>query len=133
MFDMKASPSITSGHILDAMFWAAEPFDARDGHHTHALLRVTKSFPVSVKLLADAYQVAAGNKSKRNKSKAQGWHRLDIQTYNKKLGAGHYCGKYITKRLSDYDIWERQPKEQPLESGIFTPYVWEPMNNAPTF
>lgn len=77
------------------MFWAAEPFDVKDGYHTHALLKVHSQ--MSFKTIFDLWQKASGGK-KGNYS------RIDIQEYKKELGAGHYVSKYITKQLSDYDF-----------------------------
>ena len=83
------------------MFWCAEPFDSREGYHTHGLLLADQILTKND--LGNIYQVAAGNTeiSKDN------WHRLQLTKYNPKLGASHYCGKYITKYLADYDFWQR--------------------------
>jgi hypothetical protein len=94
MDDLKRSGPAT-------FFWAAEPFDCREGYHTHALLKV--SAVMTFKFLTDCYQVAAGNKDLLKTE----WHRVNFRSYNSKLGAAHYCGKYITKNLADYDFWQR--------------------------
>lgn len=83
------------------MFWCAEPFDTRVGYHTHALIKFNDI--LSLKNVAEIYQFACGNV---DISKDQ-WHRIDLKPYNSKLGAGYYCGKYITKNLADFDFWER--------------------------
>jgi hypothetical protein len=70
-----------------AMFWAAEPFDCRNGFHIHALMRTG----------ADAKQIYTWSKKK--------YGRAQVIKYQKGKGAASYCGKYITKRLSDYDYW----------------------------
>lgn len=76
------------------MFWAAEPFDVKEGYHTHALLKVHESMPY--KAIVDLWQkVSKGGKGK--------WNRIDLQEYDSNRGAGYYLGKYITKGLSDYD------------------------------
>ena len=82
-------------------FWCAEPFDTRVGYHTHGLLECNEI--LSKNDLGLIYQVAAGNKEKLKSD----WHRIQLRNYNEKLGASYYCGKYITKNLADYDIWER--------------------------
>jgi hypothetical protein len=82
-------------------FWCAEPFDTRHGYHTHGLLLVNNILTKND--LGSIYQVACGNVSK---SKAN-WHRLQLRDYNEKRNASYYCGKYLTKQLADYDIWER--------------------------
>lgn len=68
-----------------AMFWACEPFDLRNGYHIHALMRTG----------ADAKQIYTWAKKK--------YGRALVLKYEKGKGAHTYCGKYITKRLSDYD------------------------------
>jgi len=81
------------------MFWAAEPFDCKDGYHLHALLRVPDILPYN--FLVNTYQFVCGNKE----ASKDEWHRIQLMKYNKKLGASYYCGKYITKNLSDYDFF----------------------------
>jgi hypothetical protein len=83
------------------LFWCAEPFDTREGYHTHGLLKTDEI--ITKNDLGKIYQVACGNV---NVTKDQ-WHRLQLRNYNNKLGASYYCGKYITKNLADYDIWKR--------------------------
>jgi hypothetical protein len=76
------------------MFWASEPFDAKEGYHTHALLKVNEA--LGYKDIIEMWQkVSKGGKGK--------WNRVDLQLYDDKLGAGYYLSKYITKQLSDYD------------------------------
>jgi hypothetical protein len=70
-----------------AMFWAAEPFDLRNGFHIHALIRTG----------AEPKQIYTWAKQK--------YGRAQVLKYEKGKGAHTYCGKYITKRLSDYDYW----------------------------
>jgi hypothetical protein len=70
-----------------AMFWAAEPFDIKNGYHIHALIRT-----------------GASKKELREWSKKK-YGRSMILDYQKGKGAASYCAKYITKKLSDYDYW----------------------------
>jgi hypothetical protein len=78
------------------MFWASEPFDTKEGFHTHALIKSALPF----KIIVDTWQQVSGNtKFERGKK----WNRIQLDDYNPELGAGYYCGKYITKKLSDYD------------------------------
>jgi hypothetical protein len=90
-------------HIAKAgfstMFWAAEPFDTREGYHLHALIRVSDLLPYS--FIVNTYQTVTGNKDLSRKN----WNRIQLMRYNPKLGAGHYCAKYITKELADYDFY----------------------------
>ena len=79
-----------------AMFWAAEPFDLKDGFHTHALLNTQ----ISYDRIIEAWQIVSKAKNSEKK-----WHRIDLQEYNPERGAGYYLSKYISKRLSDYDLF----------------------------
>lgn len=81
------------------MFFAAEPFDVKEGFHLHALIKVSDM--LNFKNIIDAYQVTSGNKH----LKKEKWNRIQLEKYDPKLGAGHYIGKYISKELSDYDIF----------------------------
>jgi hypothetical protein len=69
------------------MFWAAEPFDVKNGYHIHALIQ-TELSP------EDIYKWT----NKR-------FGRTLILPYEKEKGAHSYCSKYILKKLSDYDLY----------------------------
>ena len=101
------------------LFWVAEKFEAKDGYHTHALLKVNPDALTSKGLLrknefqsaCELYQMMTGAKIKKNdKGKLifDQWNRLDIQRFKYEKHAGKYCVKYIQKNknsgLSDYDI-----------------------------
>mgnify|MGYP001810060359 CR=1 FL=1 len=87
-------------------FWAAEPFDCKEGYHTHALLIAPEAY--QFKHLVDLWQTATGVKGKKyidEKGVERKMHsRVELKRYNPKLGAAHYVGKYITKTGSDYDL-----------------------------
>lgn len=83
------------------LFWCAEPFDLREGYHLHGLLKCNEI--ITIKMIAQIHNYACGNVECRKDQ----WHRIQIKRYDNKLGAGYYVGKYITKRLSDYDMLER--------------------------
>lgn len=71
----------------ELMFWAAESFPlGREGYHCHALIETRHS----AKQIEDWYR--------------QHFGRADVRRYNPKLGASHYCAKYMTKRVFDYDL-----------------------------
>jgi hypothetical protein len=95
--------------ICTRIFWAAEPFDTRQGFHTHGLIKVHEA--VSFKSLSEYFQIACGNKD-LDKTK---WHRVQLRKYTPQKNASYYCGKYITKHLSDYDLWE---KDAYIEHGL---------------
>ena len=87
-------------------FWVAEPFDVKEGYHTHALLQVPDCY--QFKHLVDLWQVATGckGKTKENESgqKVKIHARVEYRKYDKRLGARHYVGKYIMKSGADYDF-----------------------------
>jgi hypothetical protein len=78
------------------MFWAAEPFDVKDGYHTHVLLDVNSA--VQYKNIVDLWQKASGGQ------RLGKWQRIDLQDYDSTQGATKYLSKYVTKRLSDFDF-----------------------------
>lgn len=76
------------------MFFACEPYDVKDGYHIHALIKTEMDF----KSLIECYQVTSAGK------KIGKHQRIDLQKYQKGMGGAMYCAKYITKKLSDWDI-----------------------------
>ena len=85
------------------IFFAVEPFDLKEGYHIHALLQVPETY--QYKHILQVWQHVSGNKRKvKVEGEASTWNRVDLQTYNPKLGARHYVGKYIMKQGCDYDI-----------------------------
>jgi hypothetical protein len=78
------------------LFWVAEPFDCRDGFHTHFLMKVHTDIPYDE--LKKIWNLSCG------KSNSEFKHRFHIEKYNKEKGARSYCIKYIQKKLSDYDL-----------------------------
>ena len=101
----------------DVIFWVAEPFELKDGHHIHALLKTQCHFSDMV----DLWQWATGNKanavSETGKiswqKKAEmsesgivsgGWNAVRLENYKKEIGAGKYVMKYILKKRCDYDL-----------------------------
>lgn len=82
------------------LFWGAEPFELKDGFHCHALLKVPPEYSFS--MLTQLWRQVSGAKNMKN-----GKAYCKLLKYNKSLGAGHYCTKYITKGLSDWDILEK--------------------------
>lgn len=84
------------------IFFAAEPFDVKEGFHLHVLGKIPNI--LNTKCIAQTYQGVSGNKD----LKKEKWNRISLEPYNGKLGAGYYIGKYISKQLSDYDIFENK-------------------------
>jgi len=72
------------------MFWAAEAFDVREGFHFHALLQS----PINAMEIFSWYYPRYGR-----------CQIIDNTLPERRQAASYYCAKYITKRLSDYDIY----------------------------
>lgn len=72
------------------MFWAAEPFDVREGYHFHALLRT----PVHSLEIFNWYFPRYGR-----------CQIIDNYQTERGQAASYYIAKYINKKLSDYDIY----------------------------
>jgi len=94
------------------MMWAAEPFDVKEGFHTHAMLATELSFND----VTTIWQVAsAGVKyGKHNRAK--------LDKYDSTKGAGYYVSKYVTKRLSDWDIYTQLDAGNTMERTYQKPY-----------
>lgn len=107
------------------MFWVAEPFDVKEGYHTHALtyyydreLHLMSHMGVSQDFfeLRRAWQQAVGTEVFGNKREwnyvtdqaeyKTGGARIDIQRYQKDLGANHYVAKYLFKHRADYGMFQ---------------------------
>lgn len=96
--EMRVAPVPGATKVVKGLFWAAEPFDCKEGYHTHALVELGPSIPF--KAAINAYQVAAGNK-KLSKAK---WCRVQLRDYDPQQAAAFYVSKYISKKLADYDL-----------------------------
>ena len=107
--DMRINTDITSPNVVKGLFWAAEPFDTRQGYHTHGLIKIDESMPF--KAVINAYQIATGNKD----LKKDRWARIQISAYDPQKAACFYVSKYISKKLADYDLI-RNDKNDELDS-----------------
>jgi len=92
------------------MFWVSEPFDLKEGYHSHSLFYIPDNIepfnPESEFLfreIVNTWQWATGNKDLTKEN----WSRIRIQKYDPKRGAGGYCGKYLFKTDADYDLLYR--------------------------
>jgi len=93
------------------MFWAAEPFDAREGFHIHALLKCDYDKKTIQKLCNEKYG------------------RSTILEYENGKGATDYCAKYISKNLSDYDFELPRINLNPRTSKVRKRTTKEPIKN----
>jgi len=93
------------------MFWAAEPFDVKEGHHIHFLVYI-KGTPEQglFSTLVNLWQWCTGNKvlfihSGTNEMvwEKLTWNAIHLRSYDEKRGASGYCAKYINKYKADYD------------------------------
>lgn len=76
------------------IFFASEPYDVKDGFHVHALIKTEMEF----QNLVECYQITSGGQKLGIKQ------RIQLRKFYKGEGGAMYCAKYITKRLSDWDI-----------------------------
>jgi hypothetical protein len=98
------STAFNTKGIQPRMFWVAEPFDTRQGFHTHFLLYASNDFTYSEYKKEWGLSAGKGKSILEDFEWTQKSHRFLIQKYQKGLGADAYCTKYIQKKLSDYDI-----------------------------
>lgn len=99
--------SFVDGGNTSTVFWAAEPFDVREGYHFHALMRTPKD-----KLeIFDWYFRRYGRCS-----------ILDNSEPDRRQAASYYCSKYLTKKLADYDIHFETALKNRQQTAINFPF-----------
>jgi len=85
-------------------FWVAEPFDCKEGFHTHALLyfndRNYKNISISNRSLD--FELGRKSWSAVNPNSANSYCKLE--RFKPSRGATSYVGKYMNKYRSDYDL-----------------------------
>jgi hypothetical protein len=100
------------------LFWVAEPFECKEGFHTHGLLKVPETALNKSKVLpkfhfqnvVDMYQSMVGGKVLKNdngKLTFDKWNRIELKKFDQRKNAGRYACKYIKKSQygkGDYDI-----------------------------
>lgn len=84
----KVCEYVDAGHS-SSVFWAAEEFDVRDGFHFHALMRTD----VNRMQIFDWYFRKYGR-----------CDLIDNREPERQKAASHYVAKYVTKRITDYDL-----------------------------
>lgn len=99
------------GHYIKAgldssMFWAVEPFDAREGFHFHALINTYGK--ISNQQMKDYWQ----DEKRFGVGQFLGIRRA----LGKENTIENYCSKYITKHLADYDIYTCKSIIDPLDT-----------------
>jgi hypothetical protein len=82
------------------LFWVAEPFELKDGHHIHGLLKMPDCSKQYFDLMINTWQWATGNKDFLKEK----WNALHMVNYKPRLGASGYCSKYLLKDHNDYDL-----------------------------
>lgn len=73
------------------MFWVAEPFDVKEGCHTHALIKCS---PVGSEIIKEAWETVSGSKS----------IFTEVKKYEKERGANFYIAKYLERHNVEYGI-----------------------------
>jgi len=95
----KLSQYLKENNYPAEIFWAAEPFDLKEGYHLHSLIRFQD------------IECGQDNKPHYN-ALVKGWRQITGDTtariyserYKQDKGAHYYVGKYISKSRCDYDI-----------------------------
>ena len=89
------------------MFWAAEQFDVRDGFHFHALLRT----PMNQLDIFGWYFERYGR-----------CQLINNQDPDRRQAASYYCSKYITKKLTDYDVYFSHEIRNRTQTSLIFPH-----------
>lgn len=76
------------------IFFAAEPYDLKEGCHIHYLVECGNS--ITKKNLHDIWQKVANNKTKQ--------HKTSISNYEYGKGGAFYLSKYICKPNAEYNF-----------------------------
>ncbi len=80
-------------------FWVAEPFDTKEGCHTHALLKVPSLlFDLAAPTIERKWHQVTKVKKTRGK------HKTHVIPYIKGKGGHYYLGKYLGRHNSDHDF-----------------------------
>lgn len=101
------------------IFWAAEPYDVKEGQHLHALVHFASCDFVNdnnaqFTALRKAWTTAIGDIHARQ------YH----VRYDPNLGARYYVAKYISKKLADYDFMKAVSEHrETLRSSRITPVI----------
>ena len=112
------SDRLSEKHGGAKTFWVAEPFDCKEGYHTHALVRLNdrtlfghefatenvSGEAVSLKTPSIAFDLLRETWQITSKGGPGKWNRVQLKRYDPLLGAGYYVGKYMMKRRVDYDF-----------------------------
>jgi hypothetical protein len=88
---------IKSKGLLEECFYAAEPFDAKEGYHLHALMNFGKPL-LSLEEFNEVRELWGRSVGQKNA-------RINLQKYQVSKGANRYLSKYITKSNCDYDYY----------------------------
>jgi len=91
-----------------SMFWAAEPFDSREGYHFHALINTFG------KITNDDMYRYWTNEKQHGHSHFVKIHRA----LGKEEQIECYCSKYISKHLADYDIYTAKNLTETRSTGL---------------
>jgi len=96
---------LEQNHSGTRFFWVAEPFDCKEGFHTHGLLhfddRSYKNTSVTDGRSLD-FELLRRSWLKVNPSKSNCYATLE--RFQPTKGATSYVGKYMNKHRSDYDL-----------------------------
>jgi len=100
------------GKFIDAgntstLFWAAEPFDVREGYHFHALMRTH----------LHALEIYGWYFQRYGRCQI-----INNEEPERRRAASYYVSKYITKKISDYDVYFEKDIRNRQQQPIVWPY-----------
>lgn len=96
------------------VFWAAEAFDVKDGFHTHSLWKFNKKI-----YERETYrQFVRDWRTTSRTDKAA----VYSERYNANMGASGYLSKYITKSITDYDLFNYQSNHKEKINDNIQPF-----------
>ena len=101
---IKLHDTLNKNHSRSRFFWVAEPFDCKEGFHTHALLHFNDRDYQNISISGNSLDFELLRKAwlKCNPKKSNAYCKLE--RFKKSRGATSYVGKYMNKHRSDYDL-----------------------------
>lgn len=101
---VKLHDTLNKNHSSTRLFWVAEPFDCKEGFHTHGLLYFHDRDYQNTSITGNSLDFELLRRSwlRCNPKSAKSYCKLE--RFQKSKGATSYVGKYMNKYRSDYDL-----------------------------
>jgi hypothetical protein len=109
----------SKGYNDFTIFWAAEPFDVKEGQHLHALIHFS-----SLDFIDDNHAHFTALRQSWTQAIGDIHARQYHIPYDPNKGARYYVAKYISKKLADYDFMKSVSEyRETLRSSRVTPVI----------